>query len=113
MIPFKFITGTGTPALIPVVGGSAFMGATANNLETSTTIYLKLWWQHVPATPPVIVTNPPDATIAIPAGGLAPFTFFRALQGGGPLWVAVTKLGADADNTALATGGEVVTLFLE
>jgi hypothetical protein len=34
------------------------------------------------------------------------------LQGGGPLYYAVTKNAADADDTALSTGGDVVTLFL-
>jgi hypothetical protein len=114
VIAFKFTTGTATPVLTLVNGGvpAALMGATSDNKETSTVIYLKIWWQGDGAIP-VIGTTAPSATIAIPQTGLTPFTFFRALQGGGPMWVSVTKLGADSDTTALATGGEVVTLFLE
>lgn len=115
MRAFKFTTLTGTPVINQISGGqpTAFMGATSDNLETSTTIYLKLWWQGDVSAIPVIGTTPPSATIPIPAGGLAPFSFIRALQMAGPLWYAVTKLGADADTTALSTAGETVTLFLE
>jgi hypothetical protein len=112
VIAYKFITGTGTPALLPL-GVVGFIGACASNLETTTVIFLKLWWQHDTATIPVIGTTAPDITIPIPSAGLPPFALPLSLNmGGGPVFAAVTKLGADTDTTALSTGGEVVTLFL-
>jgi hypothetical protein len=112
VIAYKFTTGTGTPALLSL-GVVGFIGACASNLETTTTIFLKLWWQHDTTTIPVIGTTAPDVTIPIAQTGLAPFALPLSLNmGGGPAWAAVTKLGADTDTTALSTGGEVITLFL-
>jgi hypothetical protein len=116
MIPVHFTTGTSTPALTLLNGGKncGVMGAVSNNVETSTTIYLKFWWQKNLANPPTIGTTAPDLTIPITSAvGLVPFSFYRPVNPGGPCWYAVTKNGGDTDDTALSTGGEVVTIFIE
>jgi hypothetical protein len=115
MNSLKFTTGTGTPALTLVNGGvpTSFRGFTASNAEGAT-IYLKLWW--VGPNPlqsiPTIGTTAPSATLAIPSAGQPVADLNLPLQGGGPLYYAVTKNAGDTDDTALTTGGDVVTLFL-
>lgn len=114
MTPFHFTTTTGTPALTAINGGQpvGFSGAGASNAE-SATIYLKLWWQKNKTTVPVIGTTSPDLTIQIPSTGLVPFTLIRSLNAGGSCYYAVTANAADTDDTALTSGGDVITLFLE
>lgn len=114
MRAFKIITGTGTPALTKLGDAVSLQGVCASNAETSTTIYLKLWWQTPGNTTlPIIGTTAPSVTIPIPSTGQPLVVWNQPLNMGGPAWMAVTKLAADTDTTALATGGEVVTLFLD
>lgn len=113
MRPLHFTTVTGTAVLTPINGGQpvGLLGGCASSVE-STTIYLKLWWQHDNAAIPVIGTTPPDVTIQIPTTGLVPFTFNYSLQGGGACWYSATLLAADSDTTSVGAGGDVITLFL-
>lgn len=108
------ITTTGTPTLTVLKGTQAtdFWGLSATNNETSTVIYLKLFWQGNTNTAPVIGTTTPNITIAIPTNGIY-FVNPRPCIMGGPLWWVVTKLQAYTDTTALSTAGEAITLFLE
>ena len=110
MQAYKFTTTTATPALIGPLPATDFLGATASSAEAAT-FYLKLWWTH-DSGGPIIGTTAPDATFPIPSTGLLPFEFNHPLQEGGMLYCAVTKNAADTDDTALTTGGDVVTLFL-
>jgi hypothetical protein len=114
MFPVHFLTGTGTPALTLLKGGQdvSFYGGSATNNETSTTIYLKLWWQGNTNVAPIIGTTAPTLTIAIPAAGWYATSTYPLIMSG-PCYYAVTKLQADTDDTALSTGGEAVTLFIE
>lgn len=114
MFAVHFLTTTSAPALTIAKGGQSttFWGCAATNNETSTTIYLKIWFQGNTNVAPIIGTTAPTITIAIPAAG----TYFVQpipVVMPGPLYYAVTKLQADTDATALSTGGEAITLFLE
>jgi hypothetical protein len=114
MFAYHTLTGTGAPALVQPKSNQNcdFWGCACTNNETSTTIYLKIWWQGNSNTAPVIGVTAPNLTIAIPANG----TYFvqpMALIMPGPMFFAVTKLQADTDATALSTGGEAITLFIE
>ena len=113
MRPYQFTTGTATPALTKIQDAVAFLGYCATNAEAAT-IFLKLWWAHNSGTElPVIGTTVPDVVIPIPSAGQPPIEFTHPLQGGGPLWVAVTKNAIYSDDTALTTGGDIITLFLD
>lgn len=109
-----FTTTTATPALTLVNGGvnTSFIGGCSSSAEAAA-FYLKLWWQgaNPSQTIPVIGTTSPNAVIPIPAAGQPPFLLHYPLNMGGPLWYAVTKNAAVTDDTALTTGGDVVTLF--
>ena len=114
MRAFKVITGTATPALTKLGDSVSLQGIAASNLETTTTIYVKLWWQDPGnQTLPVIGTTIPSLTLPVPAAGQPLVVWNQPLNMGGPCWVAVTKLAADTDDTALTTGGEVITLILD
>jgi hypothetical protein len=114
MIPVHFLTGTSTPVLTLLKGGQNvdFLGLSATNNETATTIYLKLWWGGNSNSTPTLGVTAPTLTIAIPANGIF-FTSTYPIVYPGPCWYSVTKLQADTDATALVTGGEAVTLFIE
>jgi hypothetical protein len=108
------LTTTNAPALAVLKGGQNcdFWGLSATNNETSTTIYLKLWWQGNGNVVPVLGVTVPTVTIAIPSSGIYESQTVALIMPG-PLYYAVTKLQADTDQTALSTGGEAITLFLE
>ena len=114
MFSVHFLTGTSTPALTLLKGGQNvdFFGCAATNNETSTVIYLKLWWQGNSNVAPIIGTTAPTLTIPIPTNGQY-FVHPVPIIMPGPCWYAVTKLQADTDDTALSTAGEAVTLFIE
>ncbi len=109
-----FTTGTGTPALNLVQGGVnvSFIGGCASSAEAAP-YFIKLWWQGANPSQgiPVIGTTAPNIVIPIGTTGQAPFLLHFPLNMGGPCWYAVTKNAAVTDDTALTTGGDVVTLF--
>lgn len=83
-------------------------------------IFVKLYWFRptASATGPTVGTTPPHATIAIPAlgtttGGVMQ-SFTEGFQGGdGNLFIAVTKLAADTDTTAVAAGDGLISLLVD
>jgi hypothetical protein len=107
---YHFSTTTATPALASVSQSGEFWGYSATYAE-STSYYVKLWWQGNNNSAPVIGTTAPNLTI--PVGTLGLLTVFnKPVIMQGPIYYAVTKNAADTDDTALSTGGDVVTLFL-
>ena len=114
MFSVHFLTGTSAPAPTLLKGGEpiSFYGLSATNNETTTVIYLKIFNTGNTNTVPVLGTSTPALTIAIPANGIY-FSQPWPLALAGASYYAVTKLQADTDATALSTGGEAVTLFLE
>lgn len=112
MRPYSLVTTTATPALIELGGAVAVLGLTVAAAEA---FYLKFWWTGSSSINenPVIGTTLPQWTVQVPSTGIAPAEFNHPLQGGGTVWVAATKNLIGTDDTALTTGGDVITLFLD
>jgi hypothetical protein len=123
----KITTGTGAVVATLLAGGSAsiFYGISAVNNETSTTIYVKLYWEGTGTAPgvagsgqstttlPAVATTVPQLTLQIPSTGLI-FISDTALNNGGHIWFWVTSTLADGTaQTALATGGDLITLIYD
>jgi len=110
MVPIHFTTSTSAPALVQAGSWTELWGYAATDAKDAS-YYLKVWWQGNSNVKPVIGTTSPNVTFAVIAGN--PSCVFAVpiiLQG--PMWYAVTLNPADTDTTVLATGGDVVTLFV-
>ena len=83
------------------------------------TVYLKLYWFTPTAAnaSPTVGTTAPDLTFALNATGPAvPGTvadFAAAVNGQGQLWLAVTKLGTDADTTVVVANDATITVLYD
>ncbi len=83
-------------------------------------IFVKLYWfkPTASASGPTVGTTPPHVTIEIPAlstsaGGIQN-SFTEGFSGGdGNLFIAVTKLAADTDTTAVAAGDGLISLLVD
>lgn len=83
-------------------------------------IFVKLYWFQptASASDPTVGTTAPNVTIAIPAlgtttGGVMQ-SFTEGFQGGcGNLFIAVTKLAADTDTTAVVAGDGLISLLVD
>ncbi len=62
------------------------------------------------ATAPVVGTDVPKRTVELPASTMLAADFFRGKEFKLGLWVTVTNLGTDADNTAPAANDVLVTV---
>lgn len=121
--PFKFTTANSNnlrkladPAA--VLKGGSFINTTANEF------FIKLfWYRETAAAPtPTVGTTVPNMTIMVPpfveaVFGLPGFVLASWPDGiivnDGALWVAVTAVAADSDNTAVAAGQGILTFLLE
>ncbi len=112
---FHFSVTTGAPALQAVGPPNKQINITGVLASGDTAAcFVKIWWQGNSNTAPVLGTTAPNATFPVPpvsAGGLS-VALFSPITNAGPCFVAVTKLAADSDTTALAAGS-VVTLLIE
>lgn len=86
---------------------------------TAAAIFLKFYW-YVPTASnptPAVGTTVPDITIEIPALGTTTGTILQSwpdgLQKSGLLFLAVTNLSADSDNTAVAANSGIISVFYE
>lgn len=86
---------------------------------TAAAIFLKFFW-YVPtasAPTPTVGTTVPDITIELPALGTTTGNVIQSwpdgLQKSGQLFLAVTNLAADSDNTAVAAGSGIISVFYE
>jgi len=82
-------------------------------------VFIKLYW-FVPtaaAPTPVVGTTVPNMTIevGVPSTGVGhnEQSWPDGVTGNGQLWVAVTKVATDADNTSTTAGDAVITLLVE
>lgn len=124
----KINTTTAAVAAQLLAGGSAsmFYGLTATGAGNAATYYIKFYWEGTgtamptfagasqPATTiPVAGTTVPQLTIQIPTTGVAPSSTVDPINNGGRIWYWITTGLADSSTTVLATGGDVVTVFID
>jgi hypothetical protein len=83
-------------------------------------IFVKLYWFRptASATGPTVGTTPPDVTIALPALGTTTGGVMQSFADGftgktGNLFIAVTKLAADTDTTAVLAGDGLISLLVD
>lgn len=84
-------------------------------------IFVKLYWFQPTssASGPTVGTTLPDVTIALPAlGTTTPSGVMQSFTEGfaaknGNLFIAVTKLAADSDTTAVAAGDGLISLLVD
>lgn len=83
-------------------------------------IFVKLYWFAPTATAstPTVGTTLPQVTIEIPAlgtttGGIQQSFTEGFTAGNGNLWIAVTKLAADTDTTAVVAGDGLISLLVD
>lgn len=78
-------------------------------------IFLKLYWFDATAgaaAGPTVGTTIPDLTIRIPTAGERDLLITSGgIVGKGDLWLAVTKLAADSDTTAVIAGDGIIQLL--
>lgn len=116
---FRLTTGSSTNLTQVRNSPSTVKGIIAVN-TAAYAIFVKLYW-FVPtatASAPTVGTTLPQVTILIPAlgtttGGIQQ-SFTEGFSGGnGNLWIAVTKLAADSDTTAVVAGDGLISLLVD
>lgn len=116
---YKFTT-AGSTNLNQVRNGPAvFKGIVAVN-TAAYAIFVKIYWfkPTASATGPTVGTTVPDLTFEVPAlstttPGLVQ-TFINGVAARcGNLFVAVTKLAADTDTTAVLAGDGIISLLVD
>ena len=110
MVPLHFTTSTAAVALTLAGNWSELYGVSATDSKDAT-YYVKIWWQGSSLTLPVIGTTKPNATFQI-ASGVQNCILPTPAVLSGPMFYAVTLNAADTDTTVLATGGDVITLWV-
>lgn len=116
---YRLVT-AGTTNLNQVRNGPATVKGIIAVNTAAYEIFVKLYWFRptASASGPTVGTTAPQVTIAIPAlgtttGGLER-TWPDGFSGGdGNLFIAVTKLAADNDTTAVVAGDGLISLLVE
>ena len=116
---FKLST-AGTTNLTKIADQGGTVTGMAAVCTAAYAIFVKLYW-YIPtaANPtPTVGTTVPDITFLIPTlgtttGGLNPEIPHQGVSRSGQLWMAVTKLPADSDATAVVAGDGLISLFYE
>ncbi len=101
-----------------VLKGGSFINTTANEF------FIKLfWYRETAAAPtPTVGTTVPQMTIMVTpfveavlglSGSVIASWPDGVIYNDGGLWVAVTAVAADSDNTAVAAGQGILTFLLE
>jgi hypothetical protein len=77
-------------------------------------IFVKFFWfvQNGTALAPTVGTTAPSFTLTVNAASTLQSDYENGLNNRGDLWVAATKLAADADTTALVAGDGLLTFIL-
>lgn len=97
-------------------------GFVFTNTNATYAIFVKLYWFRPTATAavPTVGTTLPSLTVGLPAvtattgGGTIAASFPDGFTGGaGDLYIAVTKLVADTDTTAVGAGDGLLSLLVE
>jgi hypothetical protein len=123
----KITTGTGTVTATLLANGSAstFYGVSALSAEAAS-FYIKLYWEGTGTAPPPNVGASQPATVLPSAGTtIATMTFLVPTTGlplsatnvpinnGGRIWYWISATAADGAQSALTTGGDLVTLIYD
>jgi hypothetical protein len=114
----SFITGTGAVTATLLPSASTFLGVSAGAAKNAAAYYIKLYWEGTGTPPggsttlPAAGTSVPQLTIYVPLLGVLQFAPVP-LNNGGRIWYWVSTNPAFADTTALATGGDAVTLIYD
>lgn len=122
----KITTTTGTVAAALLAGGSAsvFYGVSAYSAEAAS-YYIKIYWEGTGTAPvnisgegqtttlPVAATTVPQFTIIVPTTGLNSIHDVP-INNGGRIWYWISAVAADGTTqTALTTGGDLVTFVFD
>lgn len=79
-------------------------------------IFVKFYWFKPTATAaaPTVGTTAPQITVQIPTVAMDAQSFTEGMIGGdGQLWIAVTKLAADSDTTAVVAGDGLLSILID
>jgi hypothetical protein len=113
------LTTANTTNLTKLKEGQATLKGIAALNTTAAAIFLKFYW-FIPtasAGAPTVGTTVPDITIELPALGTTTGNVLQSWPDGvskaGELYSAVTNLAADSDNTAVAAGSGIISVFYE
>lgn len=110
------LTTANTTNLTKVRVGPANLKGIACLNTTAAAIFLKFYWTTA-GVAPTVGTTVPDITIELPALGTTTGNVLQSwpdgISKGGELYFAVTNLAADSDNTAVAAGSGIITVFYE
>lgn len=121
----KFATNATTFSLTPIgADGAKLTGLEVVNTNASYDIFLKIFFGNNryggqgsgfsgAKDVPTIGTDVPLITIDCPKSASIWRAYQSPLQGQGRLFVAVTKLAADTDNTEVLVGDGLVSIFFE
>lgn len=113
-VPYKISTANSTNLQVVKAGQSANLKGIVAANAAAYAVFVKLYWGN---TAPTVGTTSPSLTFEVPAlgtttGGLSA-SFPDGITNNGSLWMAVTKLGTDADTTVVLANDAVVTLLVE
>jgi len=114
------LTTANTTNLTKLKEGQATLKGIAALNTTAAAIFLKFYWfnpTQAAAAAPTVGTTVPDITIELPALGTTTGNVLQSWPDGvskaGELYLAVTNLAADSDNTAVAAGAGIISVFYE
>lgn len=115
---YRLVT-TGSTNLNKVKDGNAKVNGWVMQNRAAYAIFVKLFWYRpvTDAETPTVGTTLPDLVIEIPAlatsGGSAVADFSQGIMKNGDLFIAVTKLSADSDTTAVLAADGLISLLIE
>lgn len=114
-IPVRLKTGASTNLTFLGRDMNDLFGITAVN-TAAYAIFIKAYW-FTPgagsADAPTVGTTVPNATWQVGATSGIDLDFGNArTKSNGDLWIAVTKLAADSDTTAVASGDGLITFWI-
>jgi hypothetical protein len=128
---FTTVTTAVTANLLGGGSASTFYGIYASNSLSTAVYYVKLFWEGTGTAPPKTLGQAQAATTIPTAGTSIPHLTIPVnvesatvpggivevanvpLNMGGRIWYWVSAAPGDTDTTALATGGDVVTLIYD
>jgi hypothetical protein len=111
---FKLNTGSTTNLTKIKDGPANLKGLVAIN-TAAYAIFVKFFW-FVPsatAATPTVGTTVPDLTFQIPTIAAITPSFPDGMSKAGQLYMAVTKVGTDADATAVVAGDGIISVLYE